>query len=250
MLTAELKQRLVNKVKEVTEKANKIYGIDMPVPAIRMDKKGTVAGTAHYREHMVNFNTDLYIRNVEEFLADTAVHEVAHLVTGRLHGHDRRWTGRKWVRGVQPHGIEWQNIMRSLGAEPIRCHSFDTTETKIKRNVTKYQYTCGCKTYEVGAKVHKRIQMGAVYTCRKCKGKLTAGNFVSKNVPNTVETMPKVTEPATKVPKTGSKKERAEALYMQYKHDRGLTISMFMQELAMSKAGASTYFYNCQKKLG
>ena len=47
--------------------------------------------------------------------------------------------------------------------------------------------------------------------------------------------------------------ERALVIYQDLAgkgHGRKMTIQRFIDVLGMTKAGASTYYYNCQKKLG
>jgi len=255
-LTTELKQRVIKLVHAYTDKANQIYGINMPYPTILFSKRGTTAGTASYLSHTVNFNAGLYVRNVETFLARTVPHEVAHLVTYRKY-----IVGSSYAyRTVKPHGYEWQLVMAKLGVEDAtRCHSYDTSETKQKKNVTTYQYKCNCKTYEFTARRHNKVKAShAWYSCRLCRAKLVyTGNLsipVVKTPAFMIPTAPRapshVNQPAApKLPRIGSKKERAERLYLEYNvQGRDLVIAMFMQELDMTKAGASTYYANCKKE--
>jgi hypothetical protein len=59
-------------------------------------------------------------------------------------------------------------------------------------------------------------------------------------IPKTVSVPP--------MPREGSKKLRAERLYQEHSSKgREMVIAMFMQELDMTKAGASTYYANCKK---
>lgn len=56
-------------------------------------------------------------------------------------------------------------------------------------------------------------------------------------------------EPKTTNHKTGTKLERAIELYkMSSDKSRDTIVSLFMVELDMTKAGATTYFFNCRKK--
>ena len=45
----------------------------------------------------------------------------------------------------------------------------------------------------------------------------------------------------------GSKQDRAVALYKEFNGDRKQTIQAIMEQLGMSTAGATTYFYNAKK---
>jgi hypothetical protein len=61
---------------------------------------------------------------------------------------------------------------------------------------------------------------------------------------------PVATAVATPVqPTTGTKQARAYAIYMSLKnnYDRDGIIARFKRDLDMTSAGASTYYYNCQK---
>ena len=50
---------------------------------------------------------------------------------------------------------------------------------------------------------------------------------------------------------TGTKKERAETLYLTYKgQSRPDIIAIFMKKLDMTSAGAATYYANCKKVYG
>ena len=54
--------------------------------------------------------------------------------------------------------------------------------------------------------------------------------------------------PAIRVAKAGTKLEQAKALFKaNYKLSRVNMIALFQEQLQMSKAGATTYFYNAQK---
>lgn len=79
-------------------------------------------------ENLLRFNLQLYRENSEDFLKQTVPHEVAHLVAHQLFG-DR----------IQPHGEEWQLIMRGVyELPPHRCHNYAVK----RRTVTRYIYRC------------------------------------------------------------------------------------------------------------
>jgi len=261
-LTSELRNRLIKQVEYYVGVANKQLGITMRPLTIRFDKRGTTAGTARYATNTVDFNAGLYVRNVDAFLNDTVPHEVAHIAANLYHN-ARGYRGR-----VQPHGDTWKMVMRTFGVKPSRCHSFDTSETKIKRNVTTYTYHCACQQHELSAKMHSQIQSGRGRHCKKCKASVKLGPLVPRDT-KTVPTMPgfmisaavrapqppvvRSAAPAPySVPKAGSKKDRAEALYLNHKAtaDRATMIAIFVNELCMTPAGASTYYSNCKKSFG
>ena len=237
-LTSELQQRIISTVKRYTDKANAIYGTKISYPNVIFTKRGTTAGTAHYATHTINFNPELYVRNVDAFLTDTAPHELSHLVAYQVFSKGRG------IR-IQPHGEEWKRVMRSLGVTPSRCHSFDTSEVKQKKNVVRYQYKCSCRSNIMVSSVrHNRAQQGAKFVCTKCKQPISFVGSSQLKTPVAVVTKPVVLDNIKNV----SKKQLSQQIYNSNKHlGRTVVISMFRSQLNMSEAGASTYWYNCVK---
>lgn len=170
-LTDELKQRLFERIKFYIDFANQKFNSNIPMPTIEFTQRGVIAATAYDGDHKININPELYVRNVEEFLAQIVPHEVAHLVVYILYPTKYVKVGRRWVRTVKPHGKEWKHIMTTFGVEPQRCHDFDVSEVK-RKNTRKYQYKCNCKIHYVGIGVHRKISKGVCYYCKSCKGML------------------------------------------------------------------------------
>ena len=56
-----------------------------------------------------------------------------------------------------------------------------------------------------------------------------------------------VKAPAARKAKTGTKQEAAVAIFKRMSGDKASTITAIMDELGMSTAGATTYFYNAKK---
>lgn len=99
-------------------------------PVVSLKLRGQKAGVAHLHENLLRFNPQLYRENAEDFLKQTVAHEVAHLIAHQLFG-DR----------IQPHGEEWQLIMRGVyELPPNRCHTYEVQ----RRSVTRYIYRCPC----------------------------------------------------------------------------------------------------------
>lgn len=239
-LTSELKQRIISTVNRYTDKANAIYGTKIAYPNVIFTKRGTTAGTANYMSHTINFNPELYVRNVEAFLADTAIHELSHLVAHQVY---------RLGRGIRitAHGEEWKRVMRSLGVTPSRCHSFDTSETKQKKTTVRYQYKCSCQTFMVSSVRHNKMQRGFTYRCKRCNQ--TISYMGGSNTVKPVQvTKPINTTPTSTNIGSGTKKERAQRIYNSNKHlGRTTVIAMFKSQLNMGDAGASTYWYNCTR---
>ena len=80
--------------------ANRYFDIDMPLPKIRFNQRGKVAGSAWLHSWEVRFNPILMQDNFTEFLQQVVPHEIAHLVVFYLHQNARR--------RPKPHGKEWK----------------------------------------------------------------------------------------------------------------------------------------------
>lgn len=126
-------------------------------PQISFKLRGQKAGVAHLTENKLRFNPQLYRDNREDFLRQTVAHEVAHLIAHQLFG----------LR-IQPHGKEWQLIMRGVYELPAdRCHSYDVQ----RRKVSRFIYRCSCPDGEFpfSAQRHALVAKGRRYYCRRCK---------------------------------------------------------------------------------
>lgn len=88
-------------------------------------------------------------------LKQTYLHELAHVVQ-RL----------KYGSKVKSHGIEWQRIMRQLGADVERCHSMDVSAYRQQRK--RIAYKCKCQTHNITMNRHNKILRGAGYRCKLC----------------------------------------------------------------------------------
>lgn len=120
--TDEQTAKLLQAVKDTYVKAEKLFGRSFPQPTVVVKDIGTTAGQAWYRENKLLFSETLYVQNENDFLRDTVVHEIAHLIAGQLFG---------WA--IQPHGLEWKAVMLRLGVNPTRCHCYDTKDVKRKK---------------------------------------------------------------------------------------------------------------------
>jgi SprT protein len=107
-------------------------------------------------ENLLRFNPQLYRENSQHFLKQTVAHEVAHLIAHQLFG-DR----------IQPHGEEWQLIMRGVyELPPDRCHTYAVK----RRQVTRYIYRCPCADSDF--RFRRSAMAGAQgrrYLCRRCR---------------------------------------------------------------------------------
>ena len=129
-------------------------------PTVSFKLRGQKAGVAHLTENLLRFNPQLYQENREDFLRQTVPHEVAHLVAHQLFG----------LR-IQPHGEEWQLIMRGVYELPSsRCHTYAVK----RRQVSRFIYRCQCPDGEFpfSAQRHALVAKGRRYLCRRCRATL------------------------------------------------------------------------------
>ncbi|UVE16549.1 SprT family zinc-dependent metalloprotease [Pseudomonas sp. LS44] len=129
-------------------------------PQVCFKLRGQKAGVAHLHENKLRFNPQLYRENQEHFLKQTVAHEVAHLVAHQLFGSK-----------IQPHGEEWQLIMRGVyELPPDRCHTYAIH----RRQVSRFIYLCSCPEGEFpfSAQRHALVAKGRRYFCRRCRATL------------------------------------------------------------------------------
>jgi SprT protein len=100
----------------------------------------------------------------EDMINNTIPHEVAHVVVRQT------WPSAKG------HGKEWKLMMYYLGLEAERCHSYDTVAARQRQKAPRpHVYYCNCdEPHRVTNILHRRMQQGRRYTCRKCGSYLTA----------------------------------------------------------------------------
>lgn len=148
------------------EQARRHFRSPIPAPEVRFDLRGKAAGQVRMapgRVWQIRYNPVLLAREGDAFLTQTVPHEVAHLIAFALFGRD-----------IRPHGEEWQGVMRHLGAEPRRCHSFAVDDLPARR-LRRFDYHCACRTHQLTSTRHYRAQAGQTYTCVACRGTLVPG---------------------------------------------------------------------------
>ena len=169
---------VIERLAECIAIAEKHFNQTFKMPRIRFDKRGGVAGTATGSKWEVNFNETLLNENVDAFIHRTVAHELAHLIDFQVYDSQALRFDRNGRRKKRtPHGTNWKNIMAILGVESSRCHTYDTSNSRVsrRRKSETFEYHCsGCnKTLPMGKIRHNKQQSGmAVYT--HCRGhKLT-----------------------------------------------------------------------------
>mgnify|MGYP001567612773 CR=1 FL=1 len=101
-------------------------------------------GMCQYSTRTIFLSMPLTLLNNENEVRDTILHEIAHALVGKGHGHNKTWKAKC---------IE-------IGAKPIRCYSNDM----IIQPTMRYVATCDCC-----GKVYQRTRKPDSITAYACK---------------------------------------------------------------------------------
>jgi SprT protein len=164
--------RVVTRTTELVTEGSRLIGRRAPQPRIAFDLRGQAAGQFRVDrngEAAIRYNLALLVRHAADFIVQTVPHEVAHYLVYLRFG-----------RHVRPHGPEWQQLMRVLGADPRRCHDFDVDGLKARR-LRRHAYHCRCGEHALTSIRHHRVLRGARYVCRMCGEALRPGDAPAPN---------------------------------------------------------------------
>jgi SprT protein len=145
-------EKIVQKLNEMQVVARTIYGRTFDFHVVMNGRLTTTAGRAFLESGKLEFSPSLYAANQEDFIADTVVHEFAHLVAYQL-------------AGDKGHGQAWKQVMIAFGVNPTRCHSYEVPK-RAKSNTT--QFKCACMTHEFTPQRMAWVRKGKVYKCKHC----------------------------------------------------------------------------------
>lgn len=257
-VTANVKAQVVAKLKSSIAKCEAHYGRTFKMPTILYTKRGTTAGTANYRKYEVNFNPVLLMENLEDFIARTVPHEMAHLVDHALHPQNFEssftitQSGRYKRTKRDVHGATFKAIMHVMGADGSRCHSYDTSNARVKQK-TLHEWVCNdCgATMTLGPKRNKKMMQAGVRGAYRPRG---AGcqwthtyRYVGIERPEPVAlaaNAPARTEPPKS--KNVSKLDKCRELYNRTE-SRQWNINQFIAGAGCTTAGAATYYAKIKK---
>lgn len=160
------RQAVLDKCKEVVERAKALYGMDLSQVQISFNLRGKSAGKAGGRgwrlpssAYYVKFNHDMLTREAaDHVINDTVPHEYAHVVCfmdpskGKDHDHG------------------WARVCRALGGSGARTHK----EEVVFGSGNTYEYvTDRGVEVRLSEKHHKLIQRGGRVNFRGGKGTVT-----------------------------------------------------------------------------
>ena len=122
-------------------------------------------GRCYPAQYLIRLNPVLSQIKNASLLRETICHEAAHVAVYCLHG-----------TAVQPHGQEWQELMRRSGYEPrvtIPANEVHALPEKVSRPRYRYTHRCtDCNTLFVAARTDRR------WRCSSCRDKGKSGDLV------------------------------------------------------------------------
>ncbi len=200
MLTDQQKQQITDKLSSLLAIANARFKTAILMPEVFYDCNNTSGG--YHKDGTLHFNPVLTVQNFEDYLNTTVPHEMAHYIQWHVYRGSltRQITYGRGYRAVltrrKVHGREWQSIMRLFGIHnPKRCHNYDVTDVKKKRNIKKFPVYCSCQVHQVTARFIVKLTMGKKYKCLVCRSPVSLTNPAAPEIDKIIP----LTSPATVV---------------------------------------------------
>lgn len=145
--------QFIAKTKEVMQKANEMYNLNIDLE-VKVDIRGSrIAGQAcrKWGNYIVRLNPLFCQQHPADMMEDTIPHEVAHIVCFAL-------------KCCDGHGKNWKRIAKSLGCSGERCHSL-----KVEDPNKTYYYVVfeNGEKIDIGVKRYNRIMTNnARFSCK------------------------------------------------------------------------------------
>ncbi|MGS2722263.1 SprT family zinc-dependent metalloprotease [Porticoccus sp. GXU_MW_L64] len=165
-INATRQRQVITETRRYIQLANTELTCRIEEIPVLFDLKGKTAGMyrmvgrGKHVDRVIRYNPWLFAKYWHDNFTTTIPHEVAHYVAEQLFGR------------VQPHGIEWKNLMDLFGADGARTCDFDMAGIPGRR-VNTVSYRCQCREHQLSMVRHNRIaHKGARYLCRFCNAPL------------------------------------------------------------------------------
>ena len=110
------------------------------------DRANRRAGCCHHSTKSISLSYSFVVMNDESEVKDTILHEIAHALAGRGHGHNDYW----------------KQICVRIGARPNRCYDTDIV------SMPKGKYVAHCPTCQKEYNKHRAFDSCRTYYCRYC----------------------------------------------------------------------------------
>jgi SprT protein len=144
---------LVEIAKKTVESAFSRYPLSKP-PIIEWRALRVTAGVAYFRDNRIVLSSRV-LKNPEQ-VAETALHEYAHLLAFHRHG-----------RAGMGHGHAWKQAMTDLGLKPKVHHKFE-----VERNQSKQQVIYKCRKCGTEFVRKRKLNANRKYFHLNCGGSL------------------------------------------------------------------------------
>lgn len=158
MVNSEIHHRVETKILDTLLTLQSAYGRTFDIPKLVYKQIGRTAGRAFLSSWKIILNPD-FLKNghLEDMINRTLPHEIAHLVAYKLFGD-------------HGHGRGWKMVMRALGLEPNRCHTYSLEGVRTRSRV-KYESRCPvCNdSLLITAYRARQIQAGRIVYCAKTR---------------------------------------------------------------------------------
>lgn len=255
----EVKARTDAELARCVEIINRIHKQNFTSPTVKYYHRGRVAGRASNYQWKMELHATLLAMNPDE-LEPTVGHEFAHLVDGKLYPENREFgihqtrSGRFRRDKRSIHGTTWKSIMLTLGHPPERLHSMDTSSVRVKQ-VKRYEYKCAfCnKVGLLGPKHHKAILQGRAVWFKTCgeSHPIRKEGLIRVVVPERKQIVIPGVPNVRPDPTTQTKLERVVEIVRTHsaRMPRSQILTIIMDKVGMTKAGASTYYQTARKQI-
>jgi predicted SprT family Zn-dependent metalloprotease len=136
-------------VPHVAQRLLELHGLWQAGWRFTLDSAVRRAGVCRYRRKVVSLSrhyVELNLKERENDVIDTILHEIAHAIAGSGHGHDDHW----------------KDCCLIVGAKPVRC--YDAGVVVMPKE--KWAATCdGCGHIY---RRHRKLKLGRSLYCTKC----------------------------------------------------------------------------------
>jgi len=143
-------------LKQTKEKAEKLIEQYCPEYKFQFDNAKVRFGYCSYRKKVISLSKHLVMMNSEEQVVDTILHEIAHAIVGRGHGHDHVWRAK---------AIE-------IGCNGERCYNSEDVEAP------KGRFTYVCPNCDKEVNYHRRLKRSRA--CGECCKAHNYGRYTDK----------------------------------------------------------------------
>jgi predicted SprT family Zn-dependent metalloprotease len=124
----DLQKECIEAIRKYVDIANKRWPqLNLAYPRILFNLQGRgLAGRASAGPNILELHNGYLLKDPEDYIPNTAGHEVAHVVARRVH----------FRRNIKSHGDEWQQVCWTFGIKAERCHRYNDAETPTQRRTS------------------------------------------------------------------------------------------------------------------